>query len=131
MILELTEKQANVIREGMELLARLGMGQIDHLNNVWFLNERGFKNDQVDHKGKEDAFQNVKNIYFPELYGHQYHGMTSEKVDETAKMAWDIYQVIRHVVSWHNHPNGGITVNFDEPFKVSEESLPICQYKNK
>lgn len=128
--LELNEKQALVIKEAVELLSRLGMGQMNALDNVGFLNERRFKNKNIDYTDKEKAIFELKKVYFPELYGHQYWGMTNEQTHEDAKIAWDINQVIRHAVSWHNHPKGGITVSFDLPMKVSGEELATCKYKD-
>ncbi|MDD3473246.1 MAG: hypothetical protein PHS86_10710, partial [Syntrophaceae bacterium] len=33
-----------------------------------------------------------------------------------SKEKLDVEQVLRHALSWHRHPEGGITVNFDKPY---------------
>lgn len=126
--LQLTEEQALVLRDATELLARLGMGQFNHLDHLPFLNERRFASGAADPTAFEEATKALRDLYFPELTGHQFLGMTHEDVDERAKIAWDTYQVIRHAVAWHKTPTGGFTVSFDPPFKVSSTPLPTCTY---
>lgn len=37
------------------------------------------------------------------------------------------YQVQRHRLSWDRYPEGGWTVNFDEPYKVGKEPLAAIE----
>lgn len=51
-------------------------------------------------------------------------GIYSEEIPEEAKITYDIQQVIRYRLAWDNNPNGGITIDFDEPMKCSNIDFP-------
>lgn len=36
-------------------------------------------------------------------------------------------QLSRHCKAWHEHPEGGLTVNFDEPMNCSGQPMPKCE----
>ena len=50
---------------------------------------------------------------------HQHHSESGP-----GQEAWDIYQVIRHAYAWKRYPEGGWTVDFNEPMKTGHEPLP-------
>ena len=50
----------------------------------------------------------------------------SPEIPDSARVAYDIQQVARHLLAWERHPEGGHTVDFHEPHKTSHgvEGLP-------
>ena len=42
-----------------------------------------------------------------------------------------MHQAIRHRLSWDRHPEGGMTVNFDEPMKINDEPLILISNLKK
>jgi len=112
-----TEKQAMVIKKAMEIYARLGMGQFrDALDELplqpigpmldgWF-------------KAKERIGDIIKQYTIDKVDGWQSSlGITSDKVDEDAKIAWDICQVLRQML----HRANDLMQSSNEPFAIMKE----------
>lgn len=52
-----------------------------------------------------------------------------ERCCETSrKRCWAVYATIRHTLAWHDHPEGGMTVDFDEPMGYGEP-IPRVEIK--
>lgn len=117
--IEVDEEQAKVIINSLELMARISMGQFEGVYITLWLNGSGVKNSQE----VREMLKQLKRIIFPDLSETSYYGILSKEASEPAKIAWDMYQVIRNKMSWAKHPEGGHTVDFNEPMKVSE----ICE----
>lgn len=49
----------------------------------------------------------------------QNYSAHSSQVKESAKVAHDIYEVLRHRLSWDRKPQGGFGVYYDTPFLIS------------
>ena len=104
--LEITEKQAYLIMDALDLYSRIGMGQFDKIkghptiqNNIWD-NHRDEYHDFAD---KELMI--VRNKLFDISYGlNGSQGIHSTKIDDTNRLAFDIKQVIRHEF-WKCEPN--------------------------
>jgi hypothetical protein len=47
-------------------------------------------------------------------------GIAAPQISETARTAYDMLQVIRNRIAWDDHPEGGMTVNFDTPMFFSK-----------
>lgn len=54
-------------------------------------------------------------------------GIFQDETPKSCKIAWDIQQVVRHCKAWHEYPEGGLTVNFDEPMNCSGQPMPKCE----
>ena len=52
----------------------------------------------------------------------------SEKTIEHER-CWAVYATIRHALAWHDHPEGGMTVDFDEPMGYGER-MPVCRVED-
>lgn len=122
---ELSLKQANIIQEALDLYSRLGIGQFNSIKSVPIAGEGN-----PDYYELEDIFNQLHNLYCPELQGG-YYGIFNEKTPQQSKIAWDIQQVLRHDISWYLHPEGDITVNFDKPLQSAKENLCKCKIINK
>ncbi|MNE89843.1 hypothetical protein D3C80_1872970 [compost metagenome] len=69
-------------------------------------------------------FENIKVIFFPDLPINAYYSIGSDKTPTECKIAYDLYQVLVHDISWFNEPKGGWTVNFQSPLFHTDE--PPC-----
>ena len=124
--LELTEKQAEIIRIALEEYFRLRMNQwFDFATNIALLGYEYDKSDQ-DNERKFNAYINRRNES-QELFEKafrtaqpNYHMKTDEMM-----IAEDIWQVIRHklYLDRGGDPNGW-SVDAREPMQISDEPLP-------
>jgi len=113
-ILEVNEKQAQVVSEAMELYARLGIGQYGELNHM---------SPPQKPAHAESFFLAVKDLeryVFDETTARP----SISGAAEPYRIAYDVYQVVRHRLAWDKEPAGGVQVWYDKPFRVSEEKLP-------
>lgn len=116
--LTLNEEQARVIINALDLYTRINIGQIRAISDV-FLFRRKWNWDEFHFYAN-----GLKKTLFPDLQENESYGVHSSKVNESARIAWDIHQVLRHDISWFLNPNGGMTVNFDKPLKTSWHAFP-------
>lgn len=122
--LTVNEKQLCIIRQACEWMARMYMGQVDCL-----LFDMGIGYDSHD---AHVAAQQLKEA-MTGLDGHAYHSLTSDKVDDDARIAWDIYQVVRHQLAWDNlkpeHERGVLDIMgvcFDVPRATSYDEHELA-----
>lgn len=132
--LTVTEKQAQVIATAAELLARLGIGQfrdaLEHLPMPEFL-PPGWHDDM-------DAIGKILSRHMAGgIDGHSSSlGMHHKDTPEVSRVAWDLYQVIRHRLAWDRAVRDGVVepgaprkwpemiqVFYDEPMKTSDQPL--------
>lgn len=125
-VLEMNGTQAAVLLEGLDLLSRLGTGQFDAIDRVSFLMMKGENRDI-----KEKTIEQLQKVYFPDLDIRSSYGIRSEKTEEASKIAYDIIQVLRHTLAWERNPEGGIGVDFREPWQASEQPLCTCEIKKE
>ena len=139
--LTLTEEQARVLTQATETLARLWMGQfsdaLEHLPIREFLPD-GWRDD-MDSIGRMLSRHMIGGIdgYRSSL------GIRHKDVAEASRIAWDLYQVMRHRLAWDRAAAAGIIesanaprkwpemmqVYYDEPMKVSDQPLAMVRHK--
>lgn len=141
--LEIDEEQAQVLKLACEIFARLGIGQF----------HQALENLPIDWKKAYSQDWNEDLL----LIGKILSKHTQWNVDgwskslgihnarETSKIAWDLYQVIRHRLSWdraitekfienENSPRNWsdmMGVDYDEPLKVSGKLLAKIKKLNE
>lgn len=126
------ETQARVVSEALELYSRVHLGQLDELPRVTrraYIDEK--TGQKVDMRTVVYYIECLKNALFPELDKNEYYGIYSDKISDRAKISFDVYQCLRNALAWHFTPDGGITVDFDEPLAVSQHPLPDVSVSTK
>jgi hypothetical protein len=133
--LTLTEKQARVLIDSTDLYSRTLIGQVDE-----FLEPMRRQRRDVDYNNIHDAQdiinQQVKPLLYPGMPPNASHGIGSDQVPESAKIAFDLHQVIRHRVTWDGEkPNNEDLRVFrgvwhDAPRKVSTEQ-PLAKIEGE
>ena len=133
MELTITESEGYTINNCLELYYRLAMGQFDFVLDGLVPIEKWLKLG-ID-RYSDYGYTDLRLRLFPELPGLTcYHAIRSNKIPKEAQIACDIYQIIRHRLSWDRVGNpekrdwstmGG--VNFDEPHNISD--YPFCKIR--
>lgn len=139
--IELTEEQAYVIMDALEFMCRIEMGQFNEIpyrinQNTY---DEALKHPKFDMRKAEEILREAKMVMFPQLQNMPGAYIGIAATNERSKVSWDLYQQIRHDLSWHRNPEGGMTVNFDQPFVLSKQPLPkvtimedqVCQTKKQ
>lgn len=125
--LTLTDKQLSVLQQALDMYYRVGMGQtrevVEHLLPAGLdIDEFCKRRDAVEHhliRAKIEAM--------PDLPTNAYHSIHSEKIDESNRVACDVYKVIRQHLAYERNPEGGFQVCFDPIYKQSDEPLPTIE----
>lgn len=126
--LSLSKEQAQVVREALEVYARLKHGQFDIALHDLFIDR--FGEGEWNHDTKEVLCGELKRCIFPELYKNEFYAV-GNKVYPESSVAWDIMQVLRHRLSWDKLKEEGkdkpdfMNVNYDKPMGFSGQPLPV------
>ena len=123
-VLTMDSETARMVSRACELYARIVCGQYEEVSfetaMAW---PEKFKSDHYCEMRDqaEAALQAAKLAMFPELSRHSSYGVSHNRKADTA---WNVYQVVRHAMAWHEHPEGGNTVNFQKPMAFSGAPMP-------
>ena len=124
-ILSLTKEQALAVSKACEFYSRVMMGQFGEIAYETML--QSIKQDDFCTRREmmEDLLFQARQFAFPDLMGrgHSY-GIGHNK---SADLAWNAYQALRYAKAWHEHPEGGITVDFNKPYPAGGEAVPDCK----
>lgn len=128
-VLHMDAETACIVGLACEFFARVRMGQFEEIRHltVW----PRCKDDKTFSERLQkcsDHLEFAKKAAFPELNGpgHSY-GVGHFRDADTA---WNVHQVVRYIIAWHEHPEGGSTVNFREPMRFSDAPMPRCEIRN-
>lgn len=131
----LDEYQAHIVKNATEFYSRVLCGQFreisDGVNTVQLekvFHEQGEQamheqfDELMERRNKsEDILKDARQTLFRELHPLGHYGLGySERTD----VAFNVYQAIRYAFAWKNHPEGGITVDFDKPSPVNGHNTP-------
>lgn len=124
--LTLTEEQAKVIAQALDLFSRIGCGQFEEILHHPTIAKKLYELiDSNEYSRKKEAAQNYIETAKELITG--FRPGTSKSIvvaDEPNRIAHDIFQVIRNRIAWDKIPTGGIGVDFQDPLKCSEQPLP-------
>jgi hypothetical protein len=127
------EKQAQVIMDALDLYQRLLMGQFQEIDSLFVHNTQNmFWKDQIRRDTLKSYLGEARKQIFPELdHGAYYSVLDTEHTPDVARVAYDIRAQMDFVISWHRHPGGRITTNFDKPYhSVQSIPLPIVEVED-
>ncbi len=122
-ILNMNEVQAAQVDRALELYCRLRIGQWTELIGLCL------DTDDDDYCEKRDFLEqkllDARKVAYPTLHGLG-HSFGIGKFED-ADTAWETHKVLRNKISWTNHPEGGITVDFDSPISFRGHELAKCE----
>ena len=111
--LEISERQAQLISNAVELYARMGLGQFEMLDH-FFWKPKGALEQAREHLNSLRLIKNGSLNSNP--------GISSDLVDDDCRVLFDLHRVIRHRLAWDRDPQatGWKGVAFDTPRQLSE-----------
>jgi len=119
--LTLTPNETSVVLKALDLYMRLGMGQLDEIGSYFTFNLGHPSTIDVDRL--KLLCEQIKETVFPGLVKSAYYSISKAPI-ERARVAYDIFQVLRHCDAHARMPGGravhGPTVVFDDPLFVTE-----------
>lgn len=122
-ILVMSEEQAYVVEQAVELLARLKIGQFERITEM-LLPVRGVEDYHTRRATANDALRLAANL----VLGRDAYNHPNSMKDDVHCRAWDVYQMLRSTRCWHTNPEGGFAVCFDTPRSTMGEQLPFCSH---
>ncbi len=112
--ISLSIAEAEVLRDAVEILARIHMGQFDVVEHeIW----NGIQDRAVSEVSAEIR-EHIEGL--AKASGLSGKGIRS--TPERAKMAWDAHQVLRNLLAYHKKPEGGMETCYTAPVFVSPAS---------
>lgn len=126
--LTISEHQAHVLMRALDMYFRVGMGQLGEVAEH-LVTKKATTIEWCDARDLvHDCLRAARVYAMPELPSQNaYHGIASEKIDDTNRVACDLHDVIRHHLSWERHPEGGWTTNFQKARGLSQEPLATIE----
>jgi len=114
--LTLTEQQAGILCDALDLYARIGIGQFEEILHIF-----NFTKVAPEHRDTVEILllSAKEEIGLPK---NGSHGIHHPEVNDKFRAAFDLKQVVRNKVAWDRNPAGGIQVQFDTPNQTSEET---------
>ena len=129
-IVELTREQAYAVMNATELLARLEIGQFEEI--TWKMIDRFEGKDKdgnittFDGRSRDLANAYLKSACLAIFGANEYGWPNVGEKSITHERCWAVYETIRHALAWHDHPEGGYTVDFQKPLGYGE-TMPKCK----
>lgn len=134
--IELTERQAAIVSQACELVARLGMNQVKEIFEYLPLD---FNN--IDYSAYHDDQRAIEAILKKYMKKPPYNDSNESR----SKIAWDLHTVIRKEIAWeHAIEEGHISskdeprnwskmmgVHYDDPMKTSDQPLAKITITNE
>lgn len=129
-VLHMDKETAAIVALACEFYCRVRMGQFNEIRHltVW-PTEPGDPTFCDRIASCETALAEARKAAFPEL-GSNMGASYGVGHFRDADTAWNVYQAVRYVKAWHEHPEGGTTVNFHEPMKFSDAPMPRCEIRD-
>lgn len=115
--LHMNGKMAGALRESLEIMTRIAIGQIEEITHQmrWeaFGPEKRFTIEQIDSAGSR--IKALKHLML-DLPENASHGIFSTHNHPDIRLCWELNRIIRHRLAWDRTPSGAMGVDFDEPF---------------
>ncbi|MGD9725369.1 MAG: hypothetical protein AB7L09_03055 [Nitrospira sp.] len=112
----MTPEQARAVVRALDMYLRVHIGQFNIISEQ-------FIGAGIDTRKMEDLLFEARSLAFPGLFAGRGHSFSASGCPrEDAKIAYDVLQVVRRTEALGRHPEGGMTVDFNEPLFVSGSS---------
>ena len=125
----LTNRDDIVLLENiLDFYFRIFLGQYSH---IAFETRLKAQNNYPEYQFMNFILSAIRYRIMPDLikdlgiYLDGSYGIGNQEVDAKGKIAYEICKTIMHNRAYAEHPEGGMTVDFNEPLKVSEYDYPI------
>ena len=117
--LQVTEKQLQVISTACELLSRIQGGQVrDVFDHLPLRKDMDWG---VYHENQDELTKRMPGILKDGIDGwSSSFGVGNQELPESQAISWDLYEVIRHKISWERAVEKGIVESEDSPRKFME-----------
>lgn len=128
--LEMTEEQARVTVAALDLALRIRLGQFREIIEQCMEWEPDKTDEWCERREKADAILlQARDIIMPELRPMNSlaggHGVYAK---EGTERLYNVLLAVRSCIAYHDHPEGGDTVNFRKPMAIYVmEELPKCE----
>ena len=138
--INLPESDADLLIRALDIYSRLRLGQWDkvteHASDVEFDPKPPAESTsslwKVEDYTKRHKYRDVLARWAAEYIAfvpNGSFGIASDAVEDDARIAYDMKEVLRHRLSWDRNPEGGWTVNFDKPMLWSKARVPLITFQ--
>jgi len=131
--IKVNKQQARVIMDALDLYQRILMGQFQEIDSLFISSTKTtFWKDQIRRDTLNYHLGQARKQIYPELDYSAYYGiLDTTHTPDVARVAYDIRAQMDFTISWHLHPKGGITVNFDKPYhSIPSIPLPVVEVED-
>jgi len=122
----LSVAQARILRNAIDLLHRLRLGQVDELRTVW--TDRFIAKANVNTWDDQNAIVKlcniIKSIVYPELPDNASYGVGSPELTVDDQRMYEIYKVLAHALWLSNPGRVPYTVDGDDPYLLRYSGDP-------
>lgn len=121
-------RQLELISKACDFMSRIQILQFDHISYIVHPKHENDKDFKKLHAFQDDLLKLKQ--YFGFAPNASY-GIYSREVANSARILWDVHQVIRNKITYEENPEvtpenrwkkGKITVNFDKPHQSDKEN---------
>lgn len=129
-VLTLNREQAEIVSHACDLLSRLHIGQFQELK--WeLLNmnyDAGVGAEFIANKWEKvmQALDELRVLAYPGYIKNPNYDSVIGNIP-VADNGYNVHQVLRYKMAYHDHPEGGDTVDFHKPIQLGKAELPICE----
>jgi hypothetical protein len=131
--IRVNERQSQVIMDALDLYQRILMGQFQEIDSLFTSSTKNtFREDRARKDALKCHLDLARKQIYPELDAGAYYSILDiAHTPDVARIAYDIRAQMDYVISWHRHPDGGITVNFDKPYhSIPTIPLPVVEVED-
>ena len=128
--LEMTEEQARGTVAALDLAMRIRLGQFGEIVEQCMELEPDKTDEWRERREKAEAILlQARDIIMPDLRDmHSLAGGYGVYAKEETERLYNVLLAVRSCLAYHEHPEGGDTVNFREPMAIYiNEEMPKCE----
>ena len=140
-VMEMNRETASIVKNAMEFYSRVICGQFEEIAEAINTNQLEKVYSEQGEQAMHDQFSELidrrddgyevlkkaRKTFFPELHPMAHYGVGYSRLTD---IAWNVYATIRHAMAWHDHPEGGKTVDFYPPLEVKGHESPVVRIED-